>query len=136
MADRYAPSHETLQILKSTKLAPETFLGYQNMNEEISCCIFSPIHKKVPLMSCEGLLLSAGQTGWKRELLCRGGRFVSHRQTPAVRAVMANCRVLLTGDRGVGKTSLIKQFLAEDFQHVSKEVMTRNTSQDTTYRRD
>ena len=50
MADRYAPSHETLQILKSTKLAPETFLGYQNKNEDISCCIFSPIHKKVPFI--------------------------------------------------------------------------------------
>ena len=57
MADRYAPSDETLEILKSTKLATETFLGYQNKNEDISCCIFSPIHEKVPLMSCEGLLL-------------------------------------------------------------------------------
>ena len=64
MADRYAPSHETLQILKSTKLAPETFLGYQNKNEDISCCIFSPIHKNVPLLSCEGLLLPAGSEQW------------------------------------------------------------------------
>ena len=68
MADRYAPSDETLQILKSTKLATETFLGYQNKNEDISCCIFSPIHEKVPLMSCEGLQLPV-RRGGKRELL-------------------------------------------------------------------
>merc|ERR1712045_798348 len=29
---------------------------------------------------------------------------------------MSNCRVVVIGDRGVGKTSLIKQFLGQQFQ--------------------
>ena len=35
---------------------------------------------------------------------------------------MENCRVLLVGDRGVGKTSLIRRFLGEEFQQVSQSV--------------